>query len=52
MKEICQVQPNETKDFGKDVRREAIEKYVDIDIDIHIAMYTCQRHIEICGEGV
>ena len=48
MKEICQVQPNETKDFGKDVHSEDIQKYVDI----HIDMYTCERHIDICREDV
>ena len=42
MKEICQVQPNETKDFGEDVCREDIKRYADIQIDIHIPAYTCK----------
>ena len=29
MKEICQVQPNETKDFGEDVCREDIKRYAE-----------------------
>ena len=30
MKEICQVQPNETKDFGEDVCSKDIKRYAEI----------------------